>query len=433
MRVKGIVLEKDSRRCILLAPDGQFHRVPLPPGQPVELGQEITAYKGPNRFFQTILVAASLLVAVVAWQLWGTMVPRAVAYVSLDLNPSIELGLDRKASIVSASGLNKKGNELLSVCPVQKLSLEDGIDKLISHTVAAGYFENETNIVLSTVMVAANSKEITEERLARAIEGSLSKSRVQAEVMVQDVARDFRDEAKSLGLSPGRYLVFKDCESQGVKVTAEYLNEQPIANLERDKGIKITVKKLDQKHPGQGPPKIPPGLERAGNNSPGAKDKENNKDKEHPGQGPAKVPPGLEQVDSSPGAKDKAVNKDKEHPGQGPAKVPPGLEQKGHSPGAKDKDDKKQSERGPSQVPPGQERAGNSPAMKDKENQEHPGQKALQVPPGQEKKISSDNQPKWPGNELLTPNFTERSNPWQAIKNKADRNDQTKKSTGKKP
>ncbi|MEW5954055.1 MAG: anti-sigma factor domain-containing protein [Bacillota bacterium] len=318
MRIKGIVLEKESHWCIILAPDGQFHRIPLPPG-PVEVGQEITGVKGYNRLLRSILVAASLLVAVVAWQLWGAMAPRAVAYVSLDLNSSIELGLDRKAVIVSASGLNRQGNDLLADCPVQNLSLEDGIDQLIDHAVAAGYFKRERNIVLSTVTVAESSKEITGERLSSAIEGSLSKSGVQADVLVEDVDKDFREEAKSLGLSPGRYLVLKDFESRGVNVTAEYLNEQPLANLEREKGIKVSVKKPDHDRPGQGPLDASPDLERAGIN-PGAKDKEEDR---RPGEWPFQMRPGLERTGNGPAVKDK---EDERYPGQEAPQLPPGRE-----------------------------------------------------------------------------------------------------------
>ena len=140
---------------------------------------------------------------VVAWQLWGGMVPRAVAYVSLDLNPSLELGLDRKNIIVSAAGLNKQGDDLLAACPVISMTMEDGINEIIGATVAAGYFSKERNFVVYTVTVTGSRGSISEGLVTQVIEGSLARSRVQAEVLVQDVGVELREAARQQGACSG--------------------------------------------------------------------------------------------------------------------------------------------------------------------------------------------------------------------------------------
>jgi len=247
VEIKGIVLEKDSRRCVLLTPDGQFRKVALPPNRVIELGQEVALSTQTNRLWQTILVAASLLVVVVAWQLWGGMVPRAVAYVSLDLNPSLELGLDRKNIIVSAAGLNKQGDDLLVACPVISKTIEDGINEIIGATVAAGHFSRERNFVVSTVTVTGSRGSISEELVTQVIEGSLVRSRVQAEVLVQDVGVELREAARQQGLSPGRYLAQQKEGLQDVTVTVEPLG---VAAEEPDvKQTKEFKPKNEQKNP----------------------------------------------------------------------------------------------------------------------------------------------------------------------------------------
>lgn len=237
MKIKGIVLEKDGHRCVLLTPDGQFRRVALPPNREIELGQEVTLSTQPVWLWQAILVAASLLVMVGAWQWWGGMVPRAVAYVSLDVNPSLELGLDRRNIIVVATGLNKQGDDLLADCPVNTMTMEDGINRIISATVAAGYLSRERNLVVSTVTVTGSGGNVSEELVTRVIEGSLARSMVQAEVLVQDVGVELREAARQQGLSPGRYMAQQKRGLQDVTVTVEQLggaDGDPAAKQEKE-------------------------------------------------------------------------------------------------------------------------------------------------------------------------------------------------------
>ena len=289
MEIKGIVLEKDDRRCVLLTPDGQFRRVTLPPNRVIELGHEVAISTQPKRLWQTILVAASLLLVAVAWQLWGGMVPRAVAYVSLDLNPSIELGLDRRNIIVSATGLNKQGGDLLATCPVISKTMEEGINEIISATVVAGYLSRERNIVVSTVTVTGSGGNISEELVTRVIEGSLASSSIQAEVLVQDVGVEIREEARQQGLSPGRYLAQQKEGLQDVTVTVEQLgvaDKNP--ELKQEKEVRPKKEREDKssvdnsgKPPLEPPGRMvdpkPPGL--AGNDPPGLAVKEDKKEK----------------------------------------------------------------------------------------------------------------------------------------------------------
>jgi len=97
---KGIVMELAADYLIVMTPDGSFRKIPRD-RRSCDVGEEIVFADGPRsaarRWFRLPSYAAAAIVAclVIAAGIFGSFgTGRVVAYVSMDINPSVELGIN---------------------------------------------------------------------------------------------------------------------------------------------------------------------------------------------------------------------------------------------------------------------------------------------------------------------------------------------------
>lgn len=132
---KGICIEQKNNRSIFILPNGQFMK-----GRPtanIEVGEEgyfypVTAQKA----FSRKTVWAPILVAVVVLAILFSVLapqPEAYAYVQVQVNPAVELGINKDGRTESLRGLNKDGKELVkSLSEWKNQPLEQVLDKIIN-------------------------------------------------------------------------------------------------------------------------------------------------------------------------------------------------------------------------------------------------------------------------------------------------------------
>lgn len=93
-----------------------------------------------------LLLAACLVVAVMGMGLLGVAVVTPTAYVSIDVNPSIELAVNRFDTVVGARGLNEDGEEVISSTDVTWMSYEGAVEALVESMEDEGYLTRESAV-----------------------------------------------------------------------------------------------------------------------------------------------------------------------------------------------------------------------------------------------------------------------------------------------
>ncbi len=239
--ITGMVVEIKAKTCIILTPDGQFREIPLPPGG-VRLGEEISyAPRRRHPIWQPVMAAACLLILLGAGLLYHGWLTRAVAFVSMDINPSVEMVLDRREYVCEAKGLNAAGEILLSRAMVVGRPLEEAINTLLTRAVQSSYLLPSQNNVVLTTITTKNGQEpaLQPGKIYQTIVESLQSTGVPAEVVVETAAPEIRRQARKLGLSTGRYLIHVEGSKKGLDIGLEELKREGMASLEKKKGIVI--------------------------------------------------------------------------------------------------------------------------------------------------------------------------------------------------
>lgn len=238
----GIVSKISGAKCIIITKDGEFRRVPLPSG-PVRVGQEIQASSFEwSALTKYALIAASLLIAVLGVTLYQSSASATpVAYVSLDINPSLEIAVDKNKQVVDISAFNDDSLPLLNNLDYQGKDVYTVLSMILQRAIELKYVApDRPNLVVSSV-VEVEPQEMTLDtaRLQDAVTTPLKGKPLKASVVVYKAKKQDREAAKKASLSTGKYLFYEGERKSGARITLEELKEQSIGTLVETKKAKL--------------------------------------------------------------------------------------------------------------------------------------------------------------------------------------------------
>ncbi|WP_423801551.1 anti-sigma factor domain-containing protein [Neobacillus sp. SAB-20_R2A] len=168
---KGIIMEMDDFFLTLLTPEGEFLRAKRLK-QSYSIGEEITFYpvEGKNqlRYLSSIKKVAKMktvwAAAAAVLLFSGSFIPmyqnnKAYAYMSIDVNPSIELGINKKMQVVELTGYNPEGKKIIShLDDWEKQDVTKVTEEILSEIGKEGYFKTNKHVIISTVPTSQMEK-----------------------------------------------------------------------------------------------------------------------------------------------------------------------------------------------------------------------------------------------------------------------------------
>lgn len=238
MATRGIILEKTGSECIVLTPEGEFCRSRCPvdarPGDEIE----VVRSRHPARYF---LLVACLLVMLVAWQMYRLVLPPVAAYVALDINPSLELGLDREAVVVRVAPLDAAGERLVADLRLRGTPVDQALSRLVDRALQYHYLAREgDNAILVTVTPAGrDAAPVTVAGVARVLENEIRARDIPAKVVVAQATAEERERARRAGMSPGRFKLQAEARARGKGVPARELKTESLSRLERKVAVPL--------------------------------------------------------------------------------------------------------------------------------------------------------------------------------------------------
>lgn len=177
---KGIVMEISDSSIIVMSPEGRFEKLPRGTRN-CEVGEEILFAPATKRFrvpqigILSGLAAAIVLCFVLVSTLTGS-VPggQVVAYVTIDINPSIEIGIDNEEVVQDLQGLNSDGDELISTLVYKGKSLEAVTSDILDKAEQGALAKGEGDIIISSTVVEQKSA-VNDEAIATKIKNQVNK------------------------------------------------------------------------------------------------------------------------------------------------------------------------------------------------------------------------------------------------------------------
>jgi hypothetical protein len=242
---KALLLEVKGRAGVAITSEGRFVGVRCLPHY--EEGQEIAlpvarregrAGWGLRPGLVTAAACAAILLVLsplAVGRVLASGIP--TAYVTLDINPSLEFGVNRWERVVAGRALNPDGEQVLGGLEWRGRPIDDVISDAGVAAASLGFLDSGTAEVIVAAVPALDKGRLSpglEKRLERVREGlgermsAASGGPGRPSLTVETVLGDsvsLRQQADILGLSVGEYVVLLEAQEDGLDVEAKDLEE----------------------------------------------------------------------------------------------------------------------------------------------------------------------------------------------------------------
>lgn len=170
-----------------------------------------------------IAVAACLVL--VAFGVGGYAIATPTAYVGIDVNPSIELGINRFDHVVEAKAYNDDGQAVLDQAQVRGMAYADALAAIESAMADQGYLAQDSVIEVNVVCDDDNRYASIESTCMNCFSGSGSGAHCSR------ATADEHHEASSCGMGLGKYRAYQALSAAGVDITADEASAMTMREL----------------------------------------------------------------------------------------------------------------------------------------------------------------------------------------------------------
>ncbi|MEG1407305.1 MAG: hypothetical protein RSD23_05545, partial [Ruthenibacterium sp.] len=213
--MKAVILEVKNNSVAALLEDGSFVQMK---NTHYTVGQQIEV----SRFTlsKPKLIARVFAFAACCLFVCGLCFYQTPAYyVSVDVNPSVEYTLNKFDRVLGVSAANEDGTHILQTMDLKKLrykSIDEAMSLTLAEITREGYFDNRSKggIVIATSGNKTNNAEKLAEHLKEVATIQCAKSNYNVSVSVMTASHAQADEAKNLGVTPGKLLLVKKLMAQ---------------------------------------------------------------------------------------------------------------------------------------------------------------------------------------------------------------------------
>jgi hypothetical protein len=261
---RGTIMALNKRTAVVLTSDGQFVRIKRQ--AQFEVGEEIndtiavrSLPRVRQRFLQAGALASALLLVLFGFLMFRT--PPVVAYVTMDINPSIELGLDAQERVRELRAVNEDAQAIVAGLKYRGENLESVMNKLARKLVDHHILTLEDGeVVIASVPVRAVGEQ-WETQVAQKMTQILNEATKRGnpglvatlDVTTVSLPVEVRDEAEANGVSSGKMAFWLVSKSQGHELTLETLKSQSLKEIAASwGGVNKVMSKYEQKNDDKG-------------------------------------------------------------------------------------------------------------------------------------------------------------------------------------
>jgi hypothetical protein len=210
-------------------------------------------------------LAACVLLASVSYGYYST----PLHYLNLDINPSVELGINFLDRVVTTHAFNPEGEQLLQANPLNHLPLQTAVSLLVERASVNGYLaaDGSTTIALTAISDQTRALEKIAAQGEFGANLGLAATQSHAQLYHAQMSLQQRTQAMNTGISPGKYQMIGRLQELDPEQKMEQWQDRTYGDIlkQAQKIMEQRNKPTDSSSPG--PQNTNPGQ----NGSPGSK------------------------------------------------------------------------------------------------------------------------------------------------------------------
>lgn len=249
----GILMDVKNGKATLLTKDGCFISVKVPRGQHPVVGMEYDiASFSKNRARRFILPSLSLSIgALLIFVIFSGIIPlgrndnTVAAYVSFDVNPSLEAGVNHNLQVVDVKAYNSEGREVVKAMKYhEKISLSQFASKLLNTYERKGYLVNYSDVMIGTTIVGKKKDKLSASlaETVSSIKRNAALYNEKAEIVVKAVDSGNRKAAEKKGISAAKYMMYLEAKRKNKNITVQKAKTMSYSELKQQISPKQPVK-----------------------------------------------------------------------------------------------------------------------------------------------------------------------------------------------
>ncbi len=230
--MKAVVLEVKNKTAAVLREDGVIvtTRQKCAVGETIELKAQIVTFS--KTVARSLTAAAAVAILFLSGGLYTYQNLTACSYVSLDFNPSLEWVLNRQNRVLRVEACNEDAESIvrtLTKDKIRNLTVTEALDAACQVLQDEGYVsEDETAYILVNI---ASDSETRIESLTAQVASVFESQEDEITYVLTDSTVDQRNEARSLGISSGRYQEIQIIE-QGPDAEKTAVSQETVSRYE---------------------------------------------------------------------------------------------------------------------------------------------------------------------------------------------------------
>lgn len=147
-----------------------------------------------------------------------------VSYISIDVNPSVELGLNRFGRVVSAEGYNEDGKDILAQLALNNLPYMQAIERLLENERYVGLLKEDSLLVFT--VISEESDSMIEELLT-------NEAWKMYDAFTYTSDRVCREEAHQNQMSFGKYRAYLELAGYDESITVEDCHRMTMQEIQK--------------------------------------------------------------------------------------------------------------------------------------------------------------------------------------------------------
>ncbi len=224
-----IVAKKNHPQYIGLSSTGQF--IKFRHNTQLQIGEMADIKPSTLRIAPRLVagLAAAMILTSASVLVYAYYVPANYLYV--DINPSIELGVNCFDRVISAKGLNSDGEMVLAETSLNYNSTEKSVEKIIEKAIEKGYMsESLENVVLLNSSGDAKVLEKIKEKVNNYTNSGVLKN-IHPDVQFDSVDKIQVQEAQKQHISAGKLKLIERATLKNPELSKENLIDMPVRDI----------------------------------------------------------------------------------------------------------------------------------------------------------------------------------------------------------
>lgn len=153
----------------------------------------------------------------------------ATTYVSLRINPEVELLADEDGTVIASNAINEDAKDALDGVKLTGRQAEDALELVINKYDEVGYFDKEADVCISAVEEKGKDADKLLKKLQKRAEKIRGNKKYS--VTVLKLTKADKAQAKENGISPGKYRIISEIIAIDPSYTVDDLKDKTMQEL----------------------------------------------------------------------------------------------------------------------------------------------------------------------------------------------------------